>query len=47
VPRAIITHCGSEIVGGDEHKLSAKLCAMAAERGVEVCIAPDGMKLSV
>jgi hypothetical protein len=32
---------------GDERKLSAKLRAMAAERGVEVCIAHDGMKLSV
>jgi phosphoribosyl 1,2-cyclic phosphodiesterase len=45
VPRAIITHCGSEIVNGDERKLSANLRAMAAERGVEVRIAYDGMKL--
>jgi phosphoribosyl 1,2-cyclic phosphodiesterase len=47
VPQAIITHCGSEIVTGDERKLSAKLRAMAAERGVEVRIAYDGMKLKV
>src|SRR6266496_4459112 len=45
VPRAIITHCGSEIVTGDEGKLSAKLRAMAAERGVDMRIAYDGMKL--
>jgi phosphoribosyl 1,2-cyclic phosphodiesterase len=45
VPRAIITHCGSEIVAGDERKLSAKLRAIAAERGVDVRIAYDGMKL--
>ena len=32
VPLAIITHCGSEIVTGDERKLSAKLQAMGAER---------------
>jgi len=47
VPRAIITHCGSEIVTGDERKLSAKIRAMAAERGVEACIAHDGMKLKL
>jgi hypothetical protein len=38
VPRAIITHCGSEIVGGDEREI-------AAERGVNVRIAYDGMKV--
>ena len=47
VPRAIITHCGSEIVTGDEGKLSAKLRVMAAERGVDVRIAYDGMKLKL
>jgi phosphoribosyl 1,2-cyclic phosphodiesterase len=47
LPRAIITHCGSEIVTGDERKLSAKLRAMAAERGVDVRIAYDGMKLTL
>ena len=45
VPRAIITHCGSEIVAGDERKLAAKLHAMATERGVKVCIAHHRMKL--
>jgi phosphoribosyl 1,2-cyclic phosphodiesterase len=47
VPWAIITHCGSEIVTGDERKLSANLCAMAADRGVEVRIAYDEMKLEL
>jgi phosphoribosyl 1,2-cyclic phosphodiesterase len=47
VLRAIITHCGSEIVTGDEGKLSAKLRAMAAERGVEARIAYDGMKVTL
>ena len=46
VPRAIITHCGSEIVTGDERGISARLRAMAAERGVEVRIAYDGMKVT-
>ena len=43
-PRAIITHCGSEIVTGDEREISAKIRAMAAKRRVDVCIAYDGMK---
>ena len=47
VPRAIITHCGSEIVTGDEGKITAKLRVMAAERGIEVRIAYDGMKLTL
>ncbi len=45
VPRAIITHCGSEIVTGDERKLLAKLRAMVTEPGLEARIAYDGMKL--
>jgi hypothetical protein len=47
VPRAIITHCGSEIVNGDERLLRAQLRAIAAERGVQACIAHDGMKLTL
>ena len=45
VPRAIITHCGSEVVTGNEREISAKLRALAAERDVEVRIAYDGMKV--
>lgn len=47
VPRAVITHCGSEIVTRDEHKLTKKLKALAAERGVKASIAYDGMKLTL
>ena len=47
VPRAIITHCGSEIVSGDERKIFANLRAIAAECGVDVRIAYDGMKLTL
>ena len=47
VPRAIITHCGSEIVTGNERDTAAKVGAMATERGVEVQIAYDGMKLKL
>jgi len=45
VPRAVITHCGSEIVKADERKIGAQLRQMAAERGIEACIAHDGMEL--
>jgi ribonuclease BN (tRNA processing enzyme) len=47
VPQAIITHCGSEIVTGNERELSEKLRVMAKERGVEVRIAYDGMKVTL
>ena len=47
VPRAIITHCGSEIVTGDERKFAGELRAMAVERGIEACIAHDGMELTL
>lgn len=42
VPKAIFTHCGSHIVGGDEDEVARKLQDMADERGVEVEIAHDG-----
>jgi phosphoribosyl 1,2-cyclic phosphodiesterase len=45
VPRAIITHCGSEIVTDDEHKFLARLRAMASDPGLAVRIAYDGMEL--
>jgi phosphoribosyl 1,2-cyclic phosphodiesterase len=47
VLRAIVTHCGSEIVTDDERQLSAKLRALATERGVEARIAYDGMKVKL
>src|SRR4029077_1213940 len=42
---AITTHCGSEIVTGNEREIAAKIRAMAAERSVDVRIAYDGMKV--
>src|SRR5262245_16169049 len=47
VPRAIITHCGSEIVTVAERNIAAKIWAMAAERGVDVHIAYDGMEMKL
>lgn len=43
IPEMIVTHCGSEIVAGDERKIGALIRRMAKERGVEVQIAYDGM----
>jgi len=45
VPRAIFTHCGTEIVDGDEKAIDAAVAAMAAERGVQAQIARDGLEL--
>src|SRR5213595_3714911 len=47
VPRAIVTHCGSEIVTGDAREISAKIRSMAAERRVDVRIAYDRMKVKL
>lgn len=45
VGRAVITHCGSQIVEGDERTLGARLREWADERGVEAAIAHDGMEV--
>jgi phosphoribosyl 1,2-cyclic phosphodiesterase len=42
VPRAIITHCGAEIVTGKRTEIEASLQEMADKRGVEAQIAYDG-----
>ncbi len=47
VPRAIITHCGSEIVDGDPKEIEAQLRRMASERNVEAQIAYDGWEIMV
>jgi len=45
VGRAVITHCGRQIVEGDERKVGALIRAMGRERGVEVEIAHDGLEM--
>ncbi|PWE17761.1 hypothetical protein DDZ18_08895 [Marinicauda salina] len=46
VDRTIFTHCGSQIVEGDERTLRAELRRLARERGVgEARFAHDGMTL--
>lgn len=44
VRRMIVTHCGADIVAGDERKVGARLRRLAQERGVAVEIAHDGME---
>jgi len=45
ISRAIFTHCGSQLVKGDERVLGAKVRAIAKECGVRVSIAHDGMEV--
>lgn len=47
VPCAVFTHCGSEIVNGDERRLGARLRQMAREHGIEARIAHDGMEMTL
>jgi len=47
VPKAIITHCGTEIVTGDEQDITRKLNEWGAERGVGVRLAYDNMEVIV
>lgn len=44
VPRMIVTHCGSEIVTGGRAAVD-RIREYAADRGVEVEVATDGMKV--
>jgi phosphoribosyl 1,2-cyclic phosphodiesterase len=45
VPEMIVTHCGTQIVGGNERKLQARINALADERNVRARIAYDAMEL--
>jgi len=45
IPCALFTHCGSEIVSGDERTLGPKVKEMGRERGVDAAIAHDGMSV--
>ena len=45
VPKMIVTHCGSAIVGGNKRYVRRKLQSLGHKYGVRVEIAHDGMKL--
>ncbi len=47
VPRALFTHCGSEIVAGDGRKTAGRLRRLANARGRRARFAHDGMTLDL
>jgi len=47
VPSAIFTHCGKEIVGGDQRQIHKKIAALAKEFGVPTSLALDGLVIDV
>ncbi len=44
VPRAVFTHCGSEIVAGDERTTTEKVVNLGKGFGVEAVVAYDGFE---
>ncbi len=47
VPKMIVTHCGHQIVDGEEAGIREKISEYARERGGEVEVAHDGMELTL
>src|SRR5579885_1471470 len=47
VPHAIITHCGTQIVGANARMVEKKIEKLATDRSVKVQIAYDGMEIKV
>jgi phosphoribosyl 1,2-cyclic phosphodiesterase len=47
VAQVIFTHCGSQIVGGDDQKASGELRELGRHYGIEVRLAYDGLRISV
>jgi phosphoribosyl 1,2-cyclic phosphodiesterase len=47
VPRALFTHCGSDIVAGAPDKVAARIADLARERGIEAAAAHDGLELAL
>jgi glyoxylase-like metal-dependent hydrolase (beta-lactamase superfamily II) len=45
VPKAVFTHCGAEIVRGDDERMQAFVASAGRERNVEAQLAYDGMTL--
>jgi phosphoribosyl 1,2-cyclic phosphodiesterase len=47
VRSAIFTHCGSPIVRGDPRQVERVVRRLGVERGVDACIAYDGLRLPI
>ncbi len=45
VPRMLVSHCGKQIVTGEDKCILEKITELAEERGVEVDVAYDGMEV--
>jgi phosphoribosyl 1,2-cyclic phosphodiesterase len=45
VPRAVFTHCGSQVVCGDGRRRAARVRALGQKRGVKANVAHDGMDI--
>jgi phosphoribosyl 1,2-cyclic phosphodiesterase len=47
VPRAVFTHCGSEIVRGEERSALRRVRRLGCDLGVEATIARDGLRIDL
>jgi phosphoribosyl 1,2-cyclic phosphodiesterase len=47
VPRAIFTHCGTEILAGDGRRIAALVRALGAAHGMQASVAHDGLRLTI
>lgn len=47
VPKAVFTHCGTQIVSGDERVMNETVASLGRQLGVGTKIAFDGMELSL
>ncbi len=45
VPRAVFTHCGTEIVSANAQEIEERLASLGKKKGVAVILAYDGMEL--
>jgi len=46
IPRAIFTHCGSQIVTGDEKMACARVRELAQRAGIDAALAYDGLEIT-
>ena len=47
VPAAIFTHCGSEIVKGDQRRVEEKIAALGEAAGVDTSLSFDGFEIRI
>jgi phosphoribosyl 1,2-cyclic phosphodiesterase len=47
VPRALFTHCGEQVIKGNEKELQEKVRSLGAKRGIKAAIACDGLEVTL